>query len=282
MLCLIQNTESAKSGRGDTMEIIFARPQDSAAWAVCESYLLGLPPERGTIICYKKAFYIDCDCFEIKGEEIPGMPVPVITTLDSEEKTVLAVREFMSGRRLPVGTAVAFSAKGIFVFSEKEWTPSGPFEELKWPETVVQWVMTAEEAEEKYGLPDKKARNDCKNNLFSPGEARKSGPAWLITAEAADRMYGTGKEKIAPVNPFLLVFSTAEAGILWNRDGGDVRAAAAGAGHRAARLFDGDRRQSGRTWLVTRMAMDRLYGPADPGKMKALAETLRSAGAKTE
>ena len=95
-------------------------------------------------------------------------------------------------------------------------------------------------------------------------------------------MYGTGKEKIAPVNPFLLVFSTAEAGILWNRDGGDVRAAAAGAGHRAARLFDGDRRQSGRTWLVTRMAMDRLYGPADPGKMKALAETLRSAGAKTE
>ena len=176
------------------------------------------------------------------------MPVPVITTLDSEEKTVLAVREFMNGRRLPVGTAVALSAKGIFVFSEKEWTPGGPFEELKWPETVVQWVMTAEEVEEKYGLPDKKARNDCKNNLFSPGEARKSGPAWLITAEA---------------------------GVLWNRDGGDVRAAAAGAGHRAARLFDGDRRQSGRTWLVTRMAMDRLYGPADPGKMKVLAETLR-------
>ena len=264
------------------MENIFARPQDSAAWKVCESYLLGLPPERGTIICYKKAFYIDRDCFEIKGREIPGMPVPVITTLESEGKTVLAVREFMSGRRLPVGTAVALSAKGIFVFSEKEWTPDGPFEELKWPETVVQWVMTAEEAEEKYGLPSKKARNDCKNNLFSPGEARKSGPAWLITTEAADRMYGTGKGKIAPVNPFLLVFSTAEAGILWNRDGGDVRAAAAGAGHRAARLFDGDRRQSGRTWLVTRMAMDHLYGPADPGKMKALAETLRPAGVKTE
>ena len=35
------------------MEIIFARPQDSAAWTVCESSLLGRPPERGTIICYK-------------------------------------------------------------------------------------------------------------------------------------------------------------------------------------------------------------------------------------
>lgn len=71
------------------MEIIFARPQDSAAWTVYESYLLGLPPERGTIICYKKAFYIDCDCFEIKGREIPGMSVPVTTTLDSEEKPFL-------------------------------------------------------------------------------------------------------------------------------------------------------------------------------------------------
>ena len=81
------------------MEIIFARPQDSAVWKVSESYLLGRPPERGTIICYKKAFYIDRDCFEIKGREIPGMSVPVTTTLDSEEKSVLAVREFMNGRR---------------------------------------------------------------------------------------------------------------------------------------------------------------------------------------
>ena len=85
MFCLIQNTESAKSGRGDTMEIIFARPQDSAAWTVCESYLLGLPPERGTIICYKKAFYIDCDCFEIKGQEIPGMPCLLYTSDAADE-----------------------------------------------------------------------------------------------------------------------------------------------------------------------------------------------------
>lgn len=273
---------SLRIGKGNGMEIVYVRHTDPAAWSVYESYLLGMLPEKGTIIEHRKAFYIEESGFEIAGHKVADTPVPVVTTLDREEKTKLSVQTFLSGRRLPVGTAAALSSKGIFIFGENEWTPQGSFEKLLWPKDITRWVMTAEEAKEKYGLPDKKARNDCKNGLFSPGEARKSGPAWLITAEAADRMYGTGKEKTAPVNPFLLVFSTAEAGVLWNRDGGDVRAAAAGAGHRAARLFDGDRRQSGRTWLVTRMAMDRLYGPADPGKMKALAETLRPAGAKTE
>ena len=266
---------SLQSGKGNGMEIVYVRHAGPTAWSVYESYLLGILPEKGTIIEHGKAFYIEESCFEIAGHKVADTPVPVVTTLDREEKTKLSVQAFVSGRRLPVGAAAALSPKGIFIFGENEWTPQESFEKLLWPEDITRWVMTAEEAEETYGLSDKKARKDCQNGLFSPREARKSGNAWLISREAADRVYGEGKEMLAPVNPFLFVFSTAEAGVLWNRDGGDVRAAAAGAGHRAARLSDGDCRHAGRIWLVTRMAMNRLYGPVVPEKMKALAETLR-------
>ena len=76
------------------------------------------------------------------------------------------------------------------------------------------------------------------------------------------------------MNPLLLVFTTLEAAELWNRDSGDVRLAASGAGHRAARMVDGDRRKSGRTWLVTRNAMERLYGPPVFEKMRKVMKTF--------
>ena len=62
------------------------------------------------------------------------------------------------------------------------------------------------------------------------------------------------------LNPLLCSFTTVEAAQLWKRSSGEVRSAAAGAGHRAARMDDNDRRQAGRTWLVNLAAMDRLYG----------------------
>ena len=45
-----------------------------------------------------------------------------------------------------------------------------------------------------------------------------------------------GRKKIFLVNPLLFVFSSIEAAELWNRPSGDVRSAAAGSGHRAARM----------------------------------------------
>ena len=76
------------------------------------------------------------------------------------------------------------------------------------------------------------------------------------------------------MNPLLLVFTTLEAANLWNRDSGDVRSAASGAGHRAARMADGDRRKSGRSWLVTRDAMERLYGSPVFEKMRKVMKTF--------
>ena len=135
------------------------------------------------------------------------------------------------------------------------------------------YAVTAEEAGALYGISGKTVASDCEKGAFKKLEARRSGKNWLITKQAASFRYG-GSEPAAPMNPLLLVFTTLEAAELWNRDSGDVRSAASGAGHRAARMGDGDRRKSGRTWLVTRNAMERLYGPPVFEKMRKVMKTF--------
>lgn len=132
---------------------------------------------------------------------------------------------------------------------------------MEWEIDFTMYAVTAEEARALYGISGKTVASDCEKGAFKKLEARRSGKNWLITKQAASFRYGGGSEPAAPMNPLLLVFTTLEAAELWNRDSGDVRSAASGAGHRAARMGDGDRRKSGRTWLVTRNAMERLYGP---------------------
>ena len=70
------------------------------------------------------------------------------------------------------------------------------------------------------------------------------------------------------MSPLLLVFSTVEGADIWSRDSGVVRSAAGGAGHMNARMHEEERKKSGRVWLVTRSAMERLFGQALPNKMK--------------
>ena len=136
------------------------------------------------------------------------------------------------------------------------------------------YTVTAEEAGTLYGISGKTVASESEKGAFRKSEARKSGKNWLITKQAADFRYGGGSEPAAPMNPLLLVFTTLEAAELWNRDSGDVRSAASGAGHRAARMADGDRRKSGRSWIVTRDAMERLYGPPVFEKMREAVRTL--------
>lgn len=183
-----------------------------------------------------------------------------MTTLDSESKTLFACREFLGARRLPSGVTAALSEKGIYIFPDGLWTPGEDFAEWKREIDFTMYTVTAEEAGTLYGISGKTVASDCEKGAFKKSEARRSGKNWLITKQAAALRYG-GSEPAAPMNPLLLVFTTLEAAELWNRDSGDVRSAASGAGHRAARMVDGDRRKSGRTWLVTRNAMERLYGP---------------------
>ena len=216
-----------------------------------ESYLLGQPAKAGTVLRQGAFFYIWKEKFETDGTVLQTSYGTVVTTLDSESKTLFACREFLGARRLPSGVTAALSEKGIYIFP-----------------------VTAEEAGTLYGISGKTVASDCEKGAFKKSEARRSGKNWLITKQAADFRYGGGSEPAVPMNPLLLVFTTLEAANLWNRDSGDVRSAASGAGHRAARMADGDRRKSGRSWLVTRDAMERLYGPPVFEKMREAVRTL--------
>lgn len=174
---------------------------------------------------------------------------------------------------MPSGVTAALSEKGIYIFPDGLWTPREDFAEWKREIDFTMYVVTAEEAGALYGISGKTVASDCEKGAFKKSEARRSGKNWLITKQAAALRYG-GSEPAAPMNPLLLVFTTLEAAELWNRDSGDVRSAASGAGHRAARMGDGDRRKSGRTWLVTRNAMERLYGPPVFEKMRKVMKTF--------
>lgn len=64
--------------------------------------------------------------------------------------------------------------------------------------------------------------------------------------------------------PLLLVFTAPEAAPLWGRTSEEIRSAAAGAGHRAARLAENESRQAGRHRLIGRASLETLFGTPDP------------------
>lgn len=256
------------------MAKIFINIEEARAFHIWENYFLGRPSAEGSVFMQGAFFYISRERIEIEGQVLKTPYGTVLSALDSESKTLFACREFLGGRRLPPGVSAALSEKGIYIFPDGLWTPPEDFVEWKWEIDFTMYAVTAEEAGALYGISGKTVASDCEKGAFKKLEARKSGKNWLITKQAADFRYGDGSEPAVPMNPLLLVFTTLEAADLWNRDSGDVRSAASGAGHRAARMGDGDRRKSGRSWIVTRDAMERLYGPPVFEKMREAVRTL--------
>ncbi len=189
----------------------------------------------------------------------------VRSTVDGD-RTDYALRCFREWRRLPAGIAVGATNEGYTILESGSLAlPDG--EILTFP-GILDAVLTDKETAALYGCTAGKVQKDCENGGFRWDEARKEGPTWLLTRAAAARRYGNEPETTPPISPLLLVMTTAYAGTIWGRSAEEVRSAAAGAGHRAARLGDGERRRAGRTWLVTREAMEKLYGNMVPGEWK--------------
>ena len=191
------------------------------------------------------------------------------------EKAMAAYRAYLSGRRLPSGSALAAGEGAVYIFPSSAYEPDlGKMDIYHLPFDPLEEVITPKEAADLYGADAKRVQSDCERagegGVLSLSEVRRSGNTWLLLRCAAERVYCGKKEetKLLALNPLLLVFSTMEAARIWNRDSGVVRSAAAGAGHAAARMTEGERRKSGRTWLVTRDAMNRLFGQALPAAMK--------------
>lgn len=248
----------------------------SQAEACYSAFLTGTLPKEGCLITEGSHLYL-LDHLPILSEG-SGVPVSfgpvdwIHSLLSSQMKSVAAYREYTSGRRLPAGVALAASADGIIVFPSDAYEPDlGKMSIFQLSFDPLEEVLTPQEASKLYAVDAKRIQSDCEqagaSAVFSLQEVRHSGNTWLLLKSAAQRIYG--EEKTAPlsINPLLLVFSTVEAAAIWNRDSGSVRSAAGGAGHAAARMMEGERRKSGRIWLVRREAMNRLYGQALPNRM---------------
>lgn len=254
-------------------------PQEAAACV--ESYLMGQLPQKGVIVVRGPFMYLTNESVpREKGIVLPVENGPVSeihSLLPSPFKALSAYREYMDSRRLPVGAAVEASPEGIWVLPDHQVSLGEALPRFRYPLNSLNRVLTAQEAASVFHVDVKQVQGDCEQRgrgVLRRNEARKSGNVWLLTLEAADRVYGVGRETKDEINPLLLVYSTVEAAALWGRTSGDVRSAASGAGHRAARMWDGDRRKSGRTWLVTREAMERVFGPSRAGALLSVAKDL--------
>lgn len=235
------------------------------AAALYGSWLQGRLPEHGAFLS-AGPFYYALGTWKAPAGTVPmeiaaAKGVPVHTSIEPE-KTELALRSFLEWRRLPAGALVASTPEGYWVTGGTDWEPiEGDI--LDFPH-IIEDVGTDKEIAALYGKTPKAVQKDCEAGLFGAKEARKEGTLWLIEKRAAARLYEKADTPPAPISPLLLVYTTAMAGKLWGRSAEEVRSAAAGAGHRAARLVDGQRRRAGRTWLVTREAMEMLYGNVEP------------------
>ena len=256
---------------------IYSRTASESRSQQCYSaFLRGTVPESGWIVTEGPHLYLlDEKPLLPEGEEIPLYkgPVDFLSSSLEKEKALSAYHAYLSGRRLPAGSALAAGNGEIHVFPANGWEADiGHMDIYRLPFDPLEEVVTPQEAAKLYHIDAKRIQWDCErartDALFSLSQVRRSGNTWLLLKEAVLQAYFGKKGAHYDLNPLLLVFSTIEASQIWGRDSGVVRSAAAGAGHAAARMHEGDRRKSGRTWLVTRDAMDRLFGQALPAPMK--------------
>jgi len=245
-------------------------PRETAERAYA-AYLLGKIPEDGVLTMAGSTLQITaCVSEEISAME-ETFTLPGGETVHAELQADMAARVFQAyseWRRLPAGLAVTVSREGCFLYKGKKGVE--PEDRLTFP-NILGDVLTDKEIETCCGIPLKKIRADCEAGSFVPSEAKKTAGGWLLTRGAAETRYEQKKTWPPAISPLLLVYATTEAAALWNRGAEEIRSAAAGGGHRAARLGDGQRRRAGKLWLVTREAVEMLFGNPVPEKWREFA-----------
>ncbi len=266
------------------MPRIYTESTNEAFQEKCYSaFLTGSLPTKGCLLVSGPHVFFLTDRPALpEGEEIsiPALPFErIFSALPSLPLAKNTCKAYVDGRRLPAGCALLATAAGIFVFpSDTYEVDLAQMEIFSLSFDPLEEVLTPQEAAALYGVDVKRLQSDCEHAgdgaLFSAAEVRKSGNTFLLLKSAAEKVFKGHTENPRAISPFLLVFSSVEAAYLWNREPGAVRSAAGGAGHAAARMQEGDRRKSGRTWLVRREAMERLFGQAIPERIKALALTI--------
>lgn len=255
--------------------LVYDGVSEAAAARIYGAWLLGAAPAEGAAIACGPVLLLTDGAPALSARAVEG-EADVRTALEDDLRTAGALRNAREWRRLPVGTAVSSSAEGLLIFPAERFALPPAARALAFPHALED-VLTEKEAADRFSVPAKTVRARCGEGALGAG-AKHTPAGWLLDRQAAARCFGGdsgdggGTEALSPL---LIVFATAEAAELWGRTAEEVRSAAAGAGHRAARLGDGARRRAGRTWLVTRAAMETLYGDPRPDRWRAFAERMR-------
>lgn len=132
--------------------------------------------------------------------------------------------------------------------------------------SVLDFVYTIAEAATLWGKGIDTVRDACNRPVarFREGECRKSGGTWIVTRGGMERLYGIvlGMTDLCPVDFSIQdVYTVNEAAMVWGKSGSVVKDGCDGHGGRdRVRFLKGECRQSGRTWLVTREGMVRVFG----------------------
>lgn len=250
------------------MRVIYAGLTSADAARLYEAWLLGERPPFGAVAASGAYLWLLPEAPVVGGADIaPG----VRSALSDASRAAAALRNWQDWRRLPAGTAAAMTAEGLTLFDPAGWAPPEGTD-LTLP-GLLDAVLTDREGAALWSVPLTALRGELAAGRFGPW-AKETPAGWLLAREPAEAVrQGTAVAR-PPINPLLLVFATAEAAPLWGRSADEVRSAAAGAGHRAARLGDGERRRAGRTWLVTRRALEGLYGEPIPGAWRGFADAF--------
>lgn len=256
------------------MKVLYKNITEQEALALYDCYLAGHLPKAGSLIVEGVRLLCAGDGAAEKGRDAAvsfGQVQSIATTFEEDRKALSAWREYLAGRPVPAFAAVIVTPAGVLV-TERGHLEGG--EPLTMPAGLLEEVMTAAEAAKVFAVKEKEILSAIESGSFRNFEARKSGNVFLVTKQGMQRVFEGKESEPYPLLPLRIIFSTVEAAELWNRDAGYVRSSAGGAGHMAARMNDSERRKSGRTWLVTREAMERVFGFPDAEKMRALMDGL--------
>jgi hypothetical protein len=130
---------------------------------------------------------------------------------------------------------------------------------------LIDEVFTVREASEKWEIPEPYIKScfpgfqGLAYKTFGIKECRKSSRAYLISAAGMNRIYGP-KSGIEPKEDWAVkdVYSTSEAARIWGVGDQRIR-------DNLFRFRRSEYKLSGRTLLVTKAGMDRLYGGEEDG-----------------
>lgn len=250
---------------------VYQNISENEALALYDAYLAGHLPKKGTIFAEGTSLlFFDGLLPEGRAVSVSFGSVKKIRTTLEERQALLAWRAYTENHPVPAFASVTVTAAGACIEERRPVTGGAP---LVLP-PLLQEVLTGTEAAALLSLPEKEITGAIKKGILRHDEARKSGTAYLVTKRGLARVFEKKESDPYPLSPLRVIYTTAEAADLWGRSAGYVRASAGGAGHMAARMHEEERRKSGRVWLVTREAMERVFGFPDTNKMRALSDSL--------